>query len=352
MFRARFPTAHHWTVSLFGCQYHGGLLSHARQQLVDAFDSLIKSDALHVVELEQTDIPSKVWLSYWGSPQSFKSWWESPRVVSFWINLPSNNAGFWRETVSLPATRSIYESNQDRTSGSSFCAEVLPLPEKTGYWGAYHSRITPDDGGKSFSSPLESVPERRPFTQNIRHGRIRMKSLPDNLCFVIEGQDYSAMSPVELEYWNRNFDNLAKQWVHNVVTGGSTKGLVSARGCDRSFKDENHGGFTEGNVDTKVTSSNNTEVQAYPFNIRSKCQVQLLFWLDISKMEHMGKWDQVHVKLRRRFMQEYGPGGAMEGSDLLLWVDLGIVKGKEIDAEYIGGYDSTGFMAYDDHPSF
>lgn len=39
-------------------------------------------------------------------------------------------------------------------------------------------------------------------------------------------------------------------------------------------------------------------------------------------------------------------------SDLLLWVDVAVLKGEEIDAEYVGCYDATGFLAYDEHPAF
>lgn len=58
------------------------------------------------------------------------------------------------------------------------------------------------------------------------------------------------------------------------------------------------------------------------------------------------------MALRRKFMEVYGPGGPMEGGKLVLWVDLGILKGHNMEAEYVGCFEGTGFLAYKDHPEF
>ncbi|KAM0187194.1 hypothetical protein ACHAPA_008195 [Fusarium lateritium] len=345
MFRSRFPTSHHFTISIFGCQYHAETPSAATSKLITNFDNLIKDAAIHVEHLEQNDVPSKIWMSYWESPQSFKSWWEKDDMKSFWTSLP-DDAGFWRETISLPATRAMYEGTAERQAGFGNCGKLIPLTEKTGYWGAYRSRMTPDFAGDTFSSSLSTIPEPRPFSDKIRHGRVRMTKFPENLCVVVEGQDYSAMEEKERDYWNENFDGLTKQWVTNVVTAGAQKGMVSARAC-HAFAGEKSLGTTSTGSNKDTTSKNGI----FP-GLDYIRQAQILFWFDISKMEYLGKWDKGHVKLRRNFMSAYGPGGAMEGGDLFLWVDLGILKSNEIDAEYIGCYDSTGFLGFDDHPLF
>ncbi|KAF5026950.1 hypothetical protein F66182_980 [Fusarium sp. NRRL 66182] len=361
MFRSRFPKAHHFTVSLFGCQYHSDSPNQAKSDLINTFDSLIREAAIHVEELEQNDLPSKIWMSYWSSPQSFKAWWLSNDTLSFWNSLP-DDAGFWRETFSLPATRVMYESNAEHPSGFGNCGESLPLTEKTGYWGAYRSRMTPDSPNDKFASPLSAPLEPRQFTHNIRHGRTRMTKFPDNICVVVEGQDYSFMPEKERKYWDENFAGLTKQWVTNVVTAGFEKGMVSARACH---------GFTSGKVlgasSDKANGSHETTngTNGHNGHVTSSAndsalfpgldyirQAQILFWHDLSKMEHIGRFDKVHVALRRKFMTAYGAGGDCEGGDLLLWVDLGILKGNEIDAEYVGCYDATGFLAYDGHPEY
>lgn len=212
--------------------------------------------------------------------------------------------------------------------------------------------MTPDSADDKFASPLLEVPEPRPLTDKIRPGKVRMAKFPDNICFVVEGQDYSAMPDHERDYWNKNFDALAKQWITNVVTGGPSKGMVSPRACHGFAADKMLGvdGTSNGTSDGSTHSATNGH-GLFP-GLDYIRQVQILFWHDMSKMEHMGRWDKVHVKLRRDFLTAYGPGGVMEGGELLLWVDLGVLKGNEIDAEYVGCYDGTGFLAYDHHPMY
>ncbi|KAK1723618.1 hypothetical protein CaCOL14_007228 [Colletotrichum acutatum] len=358
MLRSRFPSAHHFTVSIFGCQYHADSPSPEKLALINTFDGLIKAAAIHVEELEQNDLPSKVWMSYWKSPQVFKAWWESPETSAFWAALPEN-AGFWRETVSLPATRSMYESNKEKPSGFGHCGELIPLTSKTGYWGAYRSRMTPDGPEDKFESPLPAVPEARPLTDKIRPGRVRVSKFPDNISFVVEGQDYSAMNDNEREHWNENFDGLTKQWVTNVMNAGPAGGMVSSRACHAFAGDKQpgatksavNGASTNGTNGTNGTLTNGHGNGIFP-GLDYIRQAQILFWLDLSKMEHIGRTDKVHVKLRRDFFAAYGPGGVMEGGDLLLWVDVAVLKGEEMDAEYVGCYDGTGFLAYDAHPAF
>ncbi|KAF3005501.1 hypothetical protein E8E14_000295 [Neopestalotiopsis sp. 37M] len=360
MLRAKFPTSHHFTVSIFGCQYQGEKPDAAKQEAIQKFNALIKPAAIHVEELEQNDLPSKIWMSYWPSPQAFKSWWESPETSSFWSSLPEDNAGFWRETVNLPATRAMYESNKPQPSGFGHCGHHIPLTAKSGYWGAYRSRMTPDGPDDKFASPAGSKGEGdgggiqgRAPSREIRPGRVRMSKFPDNICFVVEGQDYGAMFEREREFWNDNFDGLTKQWVTNVVTAGPGKGMLSARAC-HGFEGEKQPGVasaTNGNGAAVSNSATPNGHGIFP-GLDYIRQAQVLFWLDLSYMEHIGRNDKVHVKLRREFMAEYGPGGQMEGGDLLLWVDLGILKANEIDAEYIGCYNGTGFLAYDEHPLF
>lgn len=337
LFRVKFPTAHHFTVSIFGCQYHADNPSETKLALINSFDSLIRAVAIHVEEFEQNDLPTKIWMSYWASPQTFKDWWESSDVASFRAAL-ADDAGFWRETVSLPATRAMHQAVfNDRQDGFGHCGDLVPLTERMGYWGAYRSRLTKDHTDDKFASSFSAVPEPRPLGDQVRKGRVRMTTFPDNLCFVVEGQDYSGMGERERDYWNEHLDALTKRWVTNVMEGGAQKGLVNARACH---------GFAGGKQLGATKASGIFPGLDY---IR---QAQLLFWLDLSHMEHMGKHDGTHVKLRQKFLKSYGPGGEMEGGELLLWVDLGVLKAEEVDAEYVGCYDGTGFTAFDKHPSF
>lgn len=335
--RAKFLEAHHFTVSVFGIQYHADIPSASKIAAIGSFQDLIRPFAIHVEEFEQNDLPTKILMTYWASPQTFKAWWESADVKSFWQSLP-DDAGFWRETVNLPATRAMHQAAvDDRKDGFGHCGNLCPLTEKMGYWGAYRSRLTKDGPEDRFASSLSAVPTPRPLSNKVRRGTVRMTEFPDNLCFVVEGQDYSGMGQREVEYWNEHFDGLAKRWITNVMTGGSEKGLVNVRACHGIASGNQHGG---------------TQADGIFPGLNYSRQAQLLFWLDMSYMERMGKQDTAHVKLRRDFLQAYGPGGEMEGGNILLWVDLGVLKTDEVDAEYVGCYDGTGFTAFDNQPSF
>ncbi|KAK7992956.1 hypothetical protein PG988_001750 [Apiospora saccharicola] len=155
------------------------------------------------------------------------------------------------------------------------------------------------------------------------------------------------------------------------MTAGSAKGLVSGRACHAFGSGKQLGALSSSSGSgtlTKVTShetsgpesSDDDDVKSEGSNgppslfpgLDYVRQAQLLFWLDMSYMEHLGRWDKVHIKLRKDFLAAYGPGGAMAGGELLLWVDLGILKGDEMDAEYVGCYEGTGFLAYDHDAAF
>ncbi|KEQ57912.1 uncharacterized protein M437DRAFT_70434 [Aureobasidium melanogenum CBS 110374] len=81
-------------------------------------------------------------------------------------------------------------------------------------------------------------------------------------------------------------------------------------------------------------------------------KIEILYYSDLRWMERVGRRDKTHVKLRSKFMERYGPDGDMSHGDLLLWVELGVLKAKDIEAEYIGCYEATGFLAYDHDPNF
>ncbi|KAF5635843.1 phenylacetaldoxime dehydratase [Fusarium sp. NRRL 52700] len=326
MLRPRFSAAHHFTLGIFGCQYHADTPSTEKLVLIEKFDNLIEDTSVPVERLEQNNIPSR-------------SWWESDATKSFWVSLP-DDAGFWRESVCLPPTRATHECTGKDPVGFGHCGELVPLTEKTGYWGAYRSRMTADFEGDTFSFSSDDWHPPKPMTDRIRRGRARITKFPDNLCIVIEGQDYSAMKEKERE-------------VTNVVTAGMEKGMVSARAC-HAFAGEKSLGATNGTTSNGTSNGTaNGAVKGTPNGgifpgLDYIPQAQILYWTDLSKMEHMGRWDKGHVKLRRNFMSAYGPGGVMQGGDILLWVDLGILKGDEIDAEYVGCYESTGFLAFDE----
>ncbi|OJJ42763.1 hypothetical protein ASPZODRAFT_124718 [Penicilliopsis zonata CBS 506.65] len=322
---------------LFGCQYHGASPTEQRATIINFFQALLQSSAAHVEILESEDgtrpgFMSKLFLAYWRQETDYQSWWSSEPVTQFWHSLP-DDAGFWREKLTLRPSRVLYETNKHIPTGFANVAQIKPLVEKTGYWGSYRDRIedsTPEDKLESkiqLAAPPSSDDE-------IRLGRTTIKHFPDNICFVVEGQDRGSMEHDEKHYWTENFQDISEEWILTAIHGGHEDGIISARLCQGT----DSGLFKPETDKTNALSYNRT--------------VQVFYFTDMSWMERIGRKYKSHVTLRRRFMEAYGPGGVMENGNILLWVDLGILKGQDMEAEYIGCYDDTGFLAYRERPGF
>lgn len=344
MLRADFSKDQPFVLAIYGCQFHGPSPSNPKSALIENFTSLLDGPAVHIEVMDNDDLSvvggtSRVWMTYWKSPKEYEAWWQSALVTAFWSALP-DDAGFWREKLQFPATRVLFETNQRVPNGFSHAGSFQPLTEKTGYWGSYRDRIeesTPED---KLSSPVTTILPPPKMSRTIRSGRVVMDTFPDHLCCVVEGQDHSAMGPKEHEYWMQHFNDLSNNWITTTVTTGNVDGVVSARLChypDRGLINPNHG------IDTT-----NKWAPALGYNRK----LQIFYFLDMSYMEKIGRKYKTHIDLRRNFMKAYGPAGDMEGGDLLLWVDLGVLKANEMEAEYVGCYEGTGFMGYLDHPAF
>ncbi|KXT13497.1 hypothetical protein AC579_8639 [Pseudocercospora musae] len=339
MFRSQFSESHPFVLAIFGCQYHDEEPDSSKSALIARFQQLLaQSRAKHVETLESDDIikdrgSSRIWISYWHSPQQYELWWQSPNVASFWRNLP-NTAGFWREKLQFTAKNSMFESNHAQPNGFSHVGSFAPLVDKTGYWGAYRDRLDPDD---SLASPLQSIPTTTSsHGTKIRPGRVTLDTFPDNICFVVEGQDFGSMHGKELQYWCENFDELTNEWVTICLEADLLDGILSSRICH----------------DPTSAIIPSTTSRCWARGLKHNRRFQMFYFQDLSFMERLGKKYQAHRDLRKAFSQAYGPDGPMFGGDLLLWVDMGVLKAGDIEAEYVGCYEGTGFMGFAGYEAF
>ncbi|KXS97942.1 hypothetical protein AC578_3398 [Pseudocercospora eumusae] len=339
MFRSQFSESHPFVLAIFGCQYHGEEPDSSKSALIARFQQLLaQSRAKHVETLESDDInedrgSSRIWMSYWLSPQQYESWWQSPNVASFWRNLP-NTAGFWREKLQFTAKNSMFESNHAQPNGFSHVGSFAPLVDKTGYWGAYRDRL---DSNDSLASPLQSIPTTTSsHGTKIRPGRVKLDTFPDNICCVVEGQDFSSMHGKELQHWCENFDELTNEWVTICLEADRLDGILSSRICH----------------DPASAIIPSTTSRRWTRGLKHNRRLQIFYFQDLSFMERLGKKYQAHRDLRKAFSQAYGPDGPMFGGSLLLWVDLGVLKAGDIEAEYVGCYEGTGFMGFTGHEAF
>ncbi|KAI4604009.1 hypothetical protein KJ359_000135 [Pestalotiopsis sp. 9143b] len=303
-FRASHKPGAKFVYGIFGVQYQGDEPTSSRLDLIQQFDELIDEKA-HldriVYPTKNKSFGTRIWLSYW-TPDTYTAWWASDPVKAFWNALP-DDAGIWREILTVDTGRTQNAVTAELKNGSS-----------------------PDE---KFPSSLAAMPERVPESDSIRRGRTTITRLPDNIMFLVEGQDHSAMTAEEKTYWFNEFDELVTGWMHHLGDNAADNGLLDVR---MGYVPEN-GRFRN----------------LGPVNLDHNRKIELFFWLDMSKFERAGPVHRGHVKLRKKFMEAYCPVGKMGNGvgKITLWEETSIMKGNEIQAEYIGCRDGTGFMAYD-----
>lgn len=327
MWTVKFPDDKHFVYSIFGIQYPTGQPSQEQQDLATQFDALISGHPDHVDRLIQDGCASishgrtQIWLAYWNSIAQYESWWNQQEVSHFWKGL-STEAGMWREILKPSPLRTQYGTNQLSKTGMGHLGERASLGENAGYWGCYRQRMADSATDKFVTDPSAICPRQ---ASNHNSDRIHFTEFPENLCFVVEGQDHSALGAEERKYWFDNFDDSVNRWISDLVNSESAAGILDARLC---YEPES-GTFRK------------SEPRALDYNKK----VQLFFFKDLSHMERIGRLHKGHADLRKRFLESYGPGGAMENGNICLWVETSILKADEIECEYVGCVQGTGFMA-------
>lgn len=303
---------------------------------------------------------TRLWLSYWPTARAYDDWARSPAVAAFWAAL-APDAGVYREVVRIAPPRAQLGTNHDdRPAGLGHVGALKPQFDKALYWGCYRDRYRAsselsscpgrrsgeeEENNNRMDSPLGALPTPRRSsreggtTVRRRPGRTTITRLPDNLCFVVEGQDHAALSPREKQHWFAHFDGPVTRWMQDLMAAGPAEGLLDAKICYADDSGRYHD-----------TDTNNDQT---PPALTYNKKVQLFWFLDHCHMEKIGRANKGHVALRNNFIQSYGPGGGMaDEGNLLLWVETSVLKADEIEAEYIGVVEGTGFLAYDHHPEF
>jgi hypothetical protein len=336
MFGVKLPAK--FVYAIFGIQCTNDP-SELQDALILQFTNLITGYSQHIDKILQDGLPSSptgithIWLTYWASVEEFHSWWKHPDVVGFWQSLP-DDAGMWREILTVPGDRAQLGTNVPEKTGFGHLGPAMSILDKTAYWGCYYDRkaaVTPEN---HFPSPLPEAPRGRPLAKisSIRRGRVHMTQFPENICFVVEGQDHADITAAEKEHWFVNFDGPVSQWVNCLVTAGPDAGILDARLCYVPESGE-FGASTP---------------RALNFNRK----IQLFYFQDMPAMERIGRYNKGHVGLRRKFLESYGPGGVMAEGKICLWVESSILRAEEMECEYVGCVEGTGMMRFDGHAAF
>ena len=288
---AEVPRSHPFILLIVGVQYHNDAPTSSKSRLTSQIHALLTGSAAYVEDLEQEGDSvakgrSRVWLSYWESPTAYDKWWSSAPVKELWDSLP-DDAGVWREKLTLPMSRVQFGTSQKRPSGFAHLGKLVPNTTMSGYWGCYRDRI--EEAATSterLDSSLEAFPKPRKEFREIRKGRVKMDNCPENICVVVEGQDHSEIEEGECEHWIQHFDKPARKWITDVTSSGESGGVLSARLCCAP---------SSGLISDKFANSDFTTL-----NYNRK--VQVLYFLDMGYMERVGIENKGHVALRENFM--------------------------------------------------
>ncbi|ORY59319.1 heme-containing dehydratase protein [Pseudomassariella vexata] len=342
MWGVEFQSQEPFVYCMLGVQYQGNEPNKTQATLINALDSIMGSRSDHVEKLVQngnghlTGWKTRTWLTYWETKDKFEEWWNDARTVQFWGSL-APDAGVWREVLRVSPCRTQFGTNKETVTGLAHVAPLVPNVENSGYWGCYRDRIQDATEENRLESPLSACPDRNPPQQagKVRLGRSKMTTFPDNLCFVVEGQDHSLITDQERQLWFAKFDKPVTRWMQDLVQAGPKAGILDARVCYESesglFRHED-------------------SIPALNYNRK----IQLFYFLDMSHMEAIGKANKGHTALRGEFLKAYCPAGPMGGGrgQVLLWVETSVMKTNEMECEYVGCAEGTGFMAYDQHALF
>ena len=342
------------TYGLFGVQHDS--LTPEKRKAISTLYSLLTTSAGRVDHLqdESHGLPrdgpkSTTFVAYWLRSEDYEKWKETEAVREFWGKLP-DDAGVWREVMTVPKSRFMHASSQNVESG---IASLLPLKQSSdeGYWGVYRHRLseTPDkhtDPSDSFTSPYitstkaetanKPVINIPPSTHgNVVKGRARICNAPDNLCFVREGQRQPHVSKEELDAWLESIAPHAKSWIEHLDTERSKNGVVAFTTHIGHEKPTSK--ITKGDLDPGADLEVDTDAVAETN--------QLAYFLDLAHFELAGRSHKGHVQLRKNAMTLYGPGGKMSTiGKAVLYVELCVLKSGDLDAEYIGCVEGTGLM--------
>ncbi|QDS78123.1 hypothetical protein FKW77_004368 [Venturia effusa] len=350
-----------FTIGLFGIQHE--VLTVEKKSTIATLYSLLQQSADRLDHLQDEsygrprDGPrSTTFIAYWLRSEDYQSWMFTESVKSFWLDL-SDDAGVWREVMTVPKSRFMHASSQPVKSAMGHLLELKQSNDE-GYWGVYRHRLAansdqytdPDD---EFVSPYVTTAKSKPGpgkkvislprTQSsaIRPGRVRLSKVPENLLFAREGQRQPNVLKEERDIWVESIAPHARSWMEHLDNEREKTGVVSFTTHLGHEKPTMRSSAHAENFDPAINLETDTEAIAETN--------QLVYFLDLAHFEHAGRAHRGHVQLRKNTMQIYGPGGKMsELGKAVLFVEICVLKPGDLDAEYIGCREGTGLMFLED----
>ncbi|PYI00025.1 hypothetical protein BO71DRAFT_436856 [Aspergillus ellipticus CBS 707.79] len=273
---------------------------------------------------------------------------------------PARHTGMWREIITPSRTHTQHGTNSPDPIGQGCLGSRSNIADKSGYWGCYRQRMeagATDRMKSSLPSSSSSGPGPKSHpgatSDETIPGRIHMTTTPSNLCFVVEGQDHTSLTPKEKAYWFREFDSLVTQWITDLANAGPDQGVLDKKLC----AEVDSGRFSPPSLveQTSQRTAKGGEEESRMEILTFNRKLQFFWFRDLRAMETIGKRNAGHVELRKKFLGAYGPGGEMSGegdAGIRLWVETSVLKGGEVECEYVGCWAGTGLMGFEGEEGF
>ncbi len=256
-----------------------------------------------------------VLLAYWLDREAYQAWMTQPAIADWWTGLPrdpSSDVGYWREVLMTPKERFEFAGGNDHKAASARFLPLVPT-RKVGYWGAYRDRL-PASAYDHFDSPSAALPA--PRLRETRGKRLRVE-VPENICFIREGQGWSACGPEERTIWSDKMEWVVSQWIAFLRENSLQTGCISMRDCRKQ----------------QVTTGAELEQRS-----------QLGFLLSLGHIKHAARTQPTHLAVRNLLIQIYKD--APFTPQLHLWVEVHILPKGALETEYLNCHPHTGFLPY------
>lgn len=308
----RFPDGMSEVVlALFGFQDRdAGTAAAARLELRALFDG--EHGCTHreaAGQVDRFDIANELLLGYWMGEDDYRAWWGRPDVRRFWARAGRGDTGVWREVMITAADRHQYASGQEYPAGPSAFLPLEPC-EAFGFKGSYRARMQSTD---DLTSPVRVLPE--PVERDSRGRRLTV-TLPDNVCFIREGQAWDLSGEQERAIWDTHMLPVIDDWVATLRDNPVRTGCISVRDCREQ------------------------DLDGHPIDRRS----QFAFLLSLGHIEQAAWTDPAHLRLMKAFKDMHADLSFPPRMNI--WVEVHIPEPGGIQAEYLNCYPHTGFLPF------
>jgi len=265
--------------------------------------------------IDKSGVKNFIYIAYWRFAD-YQAWWNQAAVSGWWQDdqREKDNAGFWREVISMPFDRfeTLHSTQEAHGIGVSADGLTGPIAEHA-YPGGMRDRIKLSDSEdlrskNGFDTKLES--------QVNESGQRVLVVPPENMCVIRSGQNWTYCEPDEKDYYQTKMHAVLLKGMAYLRDNPEESGVYSLRFVDN--KDAQWGDMTQ--------------------------TFGLGYSTDIYAFEEWAKSHPTHLAIFETFFTMVDTFG--ENMKLRLWHEVTSIPGEGCEFEYISCNKHTGLLSY------